>query len=799
MQEADDERRGVVEQAAECQLKLDLAERLVNGLADENARWTDSMVELEASKMTVIGNYLLAAAFVSYAGAFSSPFRVGLIEGEWKADLVRQKIPFTPVISPLDVLADEADIALWKNEGLPADRTSIENAAIVTSCLSVLFASFLCQGRTAYMKLAGEDVEFNDSFRLLLQTKLPNPHYKPEIAAQCTLVNFTVTPEGLEEQFLAMIVNAEQPDLETSKQALTRKQNEFKVTLAQLEDKLLYELSNADPELILSNTSLVESLEGTKRTAKEIKEQQAAAKQREEQINKSREAYRKAASEASMLYFVLTRLRSINPMYQYSLDSFTTFVNKAIEKTKPCDTIQERCEELVTTIRTTIVTWVGRGLFERHKLAFLTMLTFQLLQEGKLKDTYDPQLMDFLLKGPVKQVADNPLADWLPNRAWYAVQKLIELPAFEAFATNMEKDAPSRFKEWFQELQPENVKLPLDWKSLDNTPFKKLIVLRCLRPDRVATAIADYIRTMLPNGSVYLDGDSALSFYEILESSFGDSTATTPIFFILSPGADPVKEVETLGRKLGYTANFNLHNVALGQGQDVVAMQKLDLGHKEGHWVLLQNIHLMPKWTIELEKKLDAFAAEGSHPNFRCFLSSELCDYIPVGILDRSIKLTNEPPQGLQANLKRAFACFPREDFDDRDQKVKAIIFGLCFFHAVLLERKKFGPRGWNMNYPFSMGDLRDSAMVLVNYIDQQQGGSRVPWDDLKYIFGEIMYGGHIIDPRDRLVCITYLNFYMQDRLLDEAELFPFCEQYEGVSYKTPPAQSYERYPLEPF
>lgn len=92
-------------------------------------------------------------------------------------------------------------------------------------------------------------------------------------------------------------------------------------------------------------------------------------------------------------------------------------------------------------------------------------------------------------------------------------------------------------------------------------------VLRCLRPDRVTTAVADYIRTMLPNGGQYLDGDSALSFYEILESSFGDSTATTPIFFILSPGADPVKEVESLGRKLGYTANFNLHNVALGQAR----------------------------------------------------------------------------------------------------------------------------------------------------------------------------------------------------------------------------------------
>lgn len=102
-------------------------------------------------------------------------------------------------------------------------------------------------------------------------------------------------------------------------------------------------------------------------------------------------------------------------------------------------------------------------------------------------------------------------------------------------------------------------------------------------------------------------------------------------------------------------------------------MNKLDLGHKEGHWVLLQNIHLMPRWTVELEKKLDSFAAEGSHPNFRCFLSSELCNYIPVGILERSIKLTNEPPQGLQANLKRALAYFPRDDFDEKDQKVSRL------------------------------------------------------------------------------------------------------------------------------
>lgn len=68
---------------------------------------------------------------------------------------------------------------------------------------------------------------------------------------------------------------------------------------------------------------------------------------------------------------------------------------------------------------------------------------------------------------------------------------------------------------------------------------------------------------------------------------------------------------------------------------------------------------------------------------------------------------------------------------------------------------------GWNINYPFAIGDLRDSNTVLHNYLEFQSR-AKVPWDDLKYIFGEIMYGGHIVDSRDRLLCITYLDYFMK-------------------------------------
>jgi len=289
-----------------------------------------------------------------------------------------------------------------------------------------------------------------------------------------------------------------------------------------------------------------------------------------------------------------------------------------------------------------------------------------------------------------------------------------------------------------------------------------------------------------------MDCDGSSSFRIILQNSFEDSTSTTPIFFILSPGADPVKEVEAMGKKLcNLQSGTNYWNVAMGQGQDVIAMAKLDIGHREGHWVMLQNIHLMPKWCIELEKKLDVFAVENSHPDFRVFLSADPSRGIPIGVLERSIKLTNEPPQGMLANLRRSFALFSKEDFEDKDAKVKSILFALCHWHAIMLERKKFGPMGYNMKYPFSAGDLRDSAQVLYNYLEGSSS-VKIPWDDLRYIFGDIMYGGHIVDDWDRIMCSKYLLYFMKDELLDELEMIPYADG--KLSWPSPPPGPHEKY-----
>merc|ERR1719421_3513 len=231
-------------------------------------------------------------------------------------------------------------------------------------------------------------------------------------------------------------------------------------------------------------------------------------------------------------------------MYQFSLESFVTFLYKAIDRAPQSEDMKERTKILEANIRFVIFRWVNRGLFERHKLILCSLLTFKVFALSQLQEEWNPTFFNFLMTGPSLSDVENPLQEWLPNTAWNAVQKLIELEGFESFAQNMEKDAPNRFKEWFNELAPEEIKLPLDWKKLDAVPFQKLLVLRCLRPDRMGNALADWIRGALPNGKAFMDCDGSSSFYEILTTSCDDATNITPVFFILSLGADPVKEVE---------------------------------------------------------------------------------------------------------------------------------------------------------------------------------------------------------------------------------------------------------------
>uniref|UniRef100_A0A4W4HCE4 Dynein, axonemal, heavy polypeptide 9 like n=1 Tax=Electrophorus electricus TaxID=8005 RepID=A0A4W4HCE4_ELEEL len=796
-----------------------LAHRLVKGLESENVRWTHSVAQFREQESTLCGDVLLTSAFISYAASFSRRYRHELLYNLWLPFLHTQKvpIPMTNGLDPVSMLTDDAMIATWNNEGLPGDEMSTQNATIFLNCerwpllidpqlqgikwLKSRYSNSLRVvnlGQKGYVdvieqavvtgelvlienleetidpvinpllgrhtikkgrcvKVGDKECVLHPAFRLILHTKLANPHYKPEIQAQTTLINFTVTRDGLEDQLLAEVVNLERPDLEFLKSELTKQQNMFKIELKHLEDNLLTRLSAAESNFLGDNL-LVENLETTKHTAAEIEMKVLEAKVNEVKINEAREHYRPVAVRASLLYFIINDLNKINPMYQFSLKAFNVVFRKAVQSAEVCVDVKSRVNTLIDSITFSTFNFINRGLFERDKLTFTAQLAFQLLLMNKEIEVRE---LDFLLRFNIDHSYVSPV-DFLPNSAWSAIKTMSFLDEFRGLERDIE-GSPKRWRKLVESECPEIEKLPLDWHS--KSSLQKLILLRALRPDRMTYAVRKFVEEKL--GVQYTEGRK--SFAHVICN------------FLF-----PCSLCVCVGKKLGFTIDLGkLHNVSLGQGQEFVAELAMQKGAREGHWVILQNIHLVAKWLGTLEKLLER-CCENSHHDYRVFMSAEPAPtpqehIIPQGILENSIKITNEPPTGMLANLHAALDNFDQDILDQcsREQEFKTILFSLCYFHACVAERRKFGPQGWNRKYPFNTGDLTISVSVLYNYLE---ANSQVPWEDLRYLFGEIMYGGHITDDWDRRLCTTYLEEYMQPNQLSLAPGFvvPTNLDYQG-------------------
>lgn len=159
---------------------------------------------------------------------------------------------------------------------------------------------------------------------------------------------------------------------------------------------------------------------------------------------------------------------------------------------------------------------------------------------------------------------------------------------------------------------------------------------------------------------------------------------------------------------------------------------------------------------------------EGIHDEFRLFLTSMPASYFPVSVLQNGIKITTEPPRGLKANLKRSWENIS-DDFlatCTKQDVFHKLAWGLTFFHAIVQERRKFGPLGWNIRYEFNDSDLETSTTVMKMLLNEQD---LIPWDALLFVTGEINYGGRVTDDWDRRCLKTILKkFYVKEALEGE-------------------------------
>ncbi|RYG69831.1 hypothetical protein EON64_01755, partial [archaeon] len=665
----------------------------------------------------------------------------------------------------------------------------------------VIQRAVIKRGKKQYLKLGDTEVEFHKDFKLYLHTKLSNPHYPPEIQAETTLINFTVTAAGLEDQLLALVVRKERLDLALLSEDLVKQQNDFTIKIKELEDNILYKLAVAQGD-ITEDVELIESLEETKRIANDIavKQQQAATTQAT--IKMTSEKYRGVANRSSLLFFLMNDLVKIHTYYIYSLEAFTTVFYRGIDLVPKGDPepllneagevigtrestdaeLSQRCGVLIDSITRTVFNYIRRGLFETDKLTVATILTLRItVNDGKLAS----EDMEYLVDGKVSPDPGNmgPLHEWLPSAIWPRIKALEGLKRFASLGDNMQSDS-DEWQKWFDSEMPEVAKFPGDYqKSL--SAFDRLIILRAMRPDRVTTALKSWIEETMGKEYVFQKPFD-------MNGTFLETSSQTPTFFVLFAGVDPTPWVEGLGKEMGVTfENGNFKNISMGQGQEKPAEAVVESFAKNGGWVMLQNCHLMQSWVPKLERLLEV-VQENAHPDFRCFISAEpppipSWKNMPESLMQGSVKVANEAPADIKSNITRGWANFTHDRIEGCTKKseFKACLFALCWFHSIVLGRRRFGQQGWSRKYSFNTGDLTICANVLQAYLE---ANPIVPWDDLRYIFGEIMYGGHITDAWDRRTCNSYLAVLINDQLFNFLELGP------GFKSPDPTTLDYEGY-----
>lgn len=799
-----------------CEEQLERAQKLLGGLGGEKQRWTDVVSQLDKTIENLTGDVLVSAGVVAYLGAFTKNFRQEAIV-DWSLKMKEMEIPCSESISISKILGDQITIRQWTIAGLPSDAFSVDNGIIVSKARrwplmidpqgqankwiknmekdkklviskltdadfirnlenaitfglpfllenvkeeldpildNVLQKSLFRSGGVMCIKLGDSVIEYSESFRLYMTTKLRNPHYLPETSVKVSLLNFMITPEGLEDQLLGIVVAKERPELEEEKTQLILQSAENKKKLKEIEDEILRVL--ASDGNILENETAIQVLSTSKILSVELFEKQKIAEETEMKIDETRESYRPIANHSSVLYFSIAELANIDSMYQYSLIWFIDLFINSISQSTKSSVLKRRLKNLEGYFTYSLYSNVCRSLFEKDKLLFSFLLCTTILRNHK---DLDESEFAHLLTGGIGvgvSTISNPDAAIISEKTWAELGKLSSLTSFRTIQTEF------KLSEWRPIIEGSDlndVEFPSRWSNL--TEFQKLLIIRAFRNEKIVPCVQNFVNLKL--GRKFIEPPTF-----DLSGSFEDSNCKSPLIFILSPGVDPMAQLIKFADDKGMKG---LQSISLGQGQGPIAASMIRKAQKEGTWVVLQNCHLAVSWLSSLEKIVEDISSGNSvHKDFRLWLTSYPSAVFPSSILQISVKMTNEPPKGLRANILKSYLSDPISDetfFNGckKSAEWEKLLFGLCTFHGVVQERRTFGPLGWNIPYEFNESDMRISMRQLQMFLDEY---NEIPFKAIQYLTGECNYGGRVTDDWDRRTLMSLLSTFFCKQVVDD-------------------------------
>lgn len=776
---------------------------LIENLTKERQRWQSSIQTFATGRERLMGNSILGGAFVTYCGGLNENERERAVS-RWKQRLREVAIQFEESFDLTSLLVNGGEVARWVNNGLLDDTLFIDNLAIdkwsktpfivdpaggiptvlakilsprkmvVTSFLhdsfvkvvedalrfgglvmiqnaecynpildSIIRREIVQNGARKTIAFGTNTISMLDGFSVILYSRDQRIRILSFLKSRITELNFSITASNLENRVLNSSLSHLKPDLYMKRRELIALQSEYQIFLLTLRKKLLSTLNEAKGT-ILESDEILQSLESLEKEASEVDRKMGEAEGVMNTVDEARYKYNEVASHLKDIFISLMLLSRTSKFYNFSLTTFLQIFESVLHG----HDASAPQSSLITRLYQQVYHLISPTLNAIDKLAFAVSLaiSYNKLEVGlQVQRSFVCLFEEFVEERSPETWANRVLDICLAKREVGDLRTL--------------------------------------WPSVvaENSENESLHLISGFLEVLLGVKQGHMVDEYSKIGSWIVGDNSTGSEFEgILENS------NKPILISATEKYDASFKLEQLAKKF----NQELVVISMGTQEGVdIADRSINKAMQAGGWIMLQNIQMSPSWLTQLESKIRDKEPSELAKSFRIFLTCSLLSVdIPTGLIDLCKVVTIESQPEWKWLLLETYRSLESDIVSPTHARV---LFILSWYHTLVLERMKYVPFTFAKQHDLNDLDFYTAAKTVAKILDGQKV---VPWAEITYLVGEIIYGGKISNTKDAEYCKALATKLFSEKT--EQEGFNLVENDEtnraGIVVSMPHGSSIE-------